>query len=300
MHEDTTADPPPRFQRFRDRLDGRPVDTSLRRDVPEHLKPVLRNWITLACQHDDKVAQRVALRLGVSSKPGPRGGHSFPEALRSVDQDPDLLDVIDAILAVHRSLDRDMYNNVSEKAAAYVKLLVELRDALEDAGSAFTLDGSARQLVERVDPTVTAAAEQAAESTNPTAGELLRDAWRQAYGREPDPTTAYRQAVRAVETVACPLALPQNPKATLGTVIAHLRDDASKKWQFVLVDRDGGGTVDTLVAMLDRLWTGQVSRHAGGENSRDQRPGEAEAAVHLAATLVQLLSTGALASRETE
>jgi hypothetical protein len=50
--------------------------------------------------------------------------------------------------------------------------------------------------------------------------------------------------------------------------------------------------------MLNRLWTGQVSRHGGGKNSRDQTPEEARAAVHLAATLVQLLSSGALTRRE--
>jgi hypothetical protein len=83
----------------------------------------------------------------------------------------------------------------------------------------------------------------------------------------------------------------QNDTATLGTVVRHLRD-GGHKWRFTLVDRDGASTVDPLLAMLDRLWTGQVSRHGGGQRSRDQTPAEAQAAVHLAATLVQLLSTG--------
>jgi len=67
----------------------------------------------------------------------------------------------------------------------------------------------------------------------------------------------------------------------------------------VLVDKDGADAVDPLVVMLDRLWTGQVSRHGGGRNSRDQTQAEAEAAVHLAATLVQLLTSGALTHRNT-
>lgn len=65
----------------------------------------------------------------------------------------------------------------------------------------------------------------------------------------------------------------------------------------MLVDKDGADAVDPLVVMLDRLWTGQVSRHGGGRNSRDQT--QAEAAVHLAATLVQLLTSGALTHRNT-
>ena len=44
---------------------------------------------------------------------------------------------------------------------------------------------------------------------------------------------------------------------------------------------------------------GQVSRHGGGQRSRDQTSEEAQAAVHLAATLVHLLGAGALTRRST-
>ena len=78
-------------------------------------------------------------------------------------------------------------------------------------------------------------------------------------------------------------------------MLRHLRP-AGRKWKFVLVDKDGDGSIEPLVAMMDRLWTGHVSRHSGSPRSRDQT--QAEAAVHLAATLVQqLLSTKALAPR---
>jgi len=96
----------------------------------------------------------------------------------------------------------------------------------------------------------------------------------------------------------CPLVLPNNPKPTLGTVIAHLHD-AGRKWSFVLVDKDGNGDPGPLAAIMERLWTGQVSRHGGGQNSREQTPEEAQAAVHLAAAIVQLLATGALGRRST-
>ena len=151
-----------------------------------------------------------------------------------------------------------------------------------------------------MDPTVVTAAEQAIDTAPATAGGLLRDAWQHTYGLHPDPTAAYRDAVRAVEEIACPLVLAQagaNNTATLGTVRKHLRD-APEKWQFTLLDKDGIGSVEPLVAMLDRLWTGQVSRHGGGPISRDQTRAEAEAAVHLAATMVQLLAAGALIRRD--
>lgn len=307
--EPTVTAPRPRFQRLRDRLAGRPADTTLRRDIPEPLAPVLRHWIRLASQHDSDAPQRVALRLGLPPVPGGRGQFSFLDALCNVTTDPDLLDVIDALLAVHRApswaRDRRYGQSLSGEAASlaqiaenYADLVGNLINSLEDAGSAYTVASDVRSLVERVDPTVAAAVEQTVTAAAPTAGTLLRDAWERTYGLHPDPTAAYHAAVRAVEEIACPLVLPADGAGTLGKVIAHLRQ-GGHKWSFTLVDRDGADTVGPLVVMLDRLWTGQVSRHGGGKNSGEQSHAEAAAAVHLAATLVQLLGAGALVRRAT-
>ena len=60
---------------------------------------------------------------------------------------------------------------------------------------------------------------------------------------------------------------------------------------------DGGdGSVGPLVEMLERLWRGNVCRH-GGRVYRDQTLAEARAAVQLAVTCVQWLSTGVLRHR---
>ena len=299
VHDTVTA-PRPRFQRLRERLAGHPADTTLRRDIPAPLEPVLRHWIRLACQHDADAAQRVALRLDIAPTfDGRPGTFSFLDAICNVSDNPDVLDVIDGLLAVHRAPTWFGDDRLHQTAENYGHLVGNLVDALDDAGSAYTVASDLRALVERVDPTVAAAIEHTIDAASPTAGGLLRDAWRHAYGLHPDPTAAYREAVRAVEEVACPLVLEkaaEKNSATLGTVSKHLRD-APDKWQFVLLDKNDAGSVDTLVAMLDRLWTGQVSRHGGGRRSRDQTQTEAEAAVHLAATLVQLLNAGALVRR---
>ena len=305
LDPDTVTAPRPRFQRLHDRLAGRPADTTLRRDIPDPLAPVLRHWVRLASQHDDEVPQRVALRLGLSPIPGGQPDQfSFLDALCNVSTDPDLLDVVDAVLAVHRAPSwarvRTRGTRLPSDDAAraqvadnYAQLIANLINALEDAGSAYTVAADNRSLVERVDPTVAAGVEQTIAAAAPTAGTLLRDAWNRTYGLHPDPTAAYHAAVRAVEEVACPLVLPADGAGTLGKVIGNLRQ-GGHKWSFVLVDRDGADTVEPLVAMLDRLWTGQISRHGGGKNSGDQSQAEAAASVHLAATLVQLLGAGAL------
>lgn len=123
----------------------------------------------------------------------------------------------------------------------YLQLVAQLRDDLEDAGSAYTVADNNRGLVERVDRTVVAA--QEATSADPEAGELLADAWNHAYGLRPDPDAAYDDAIRAVEQIACPDVLPKEPgSATFGKVIAHFKQ-GGHKWQFVLLNDDGNGTV---------------------------------------------------------
>jgi hypothetical protein len=149
---------PARFHRFRDRLAGRAAETILRRDIPEHLAGFLRQWISAVCRLDDRVAQRVALRLGLDRVLITSRGMqswSYVAALNRVTGEPDLLDVVDAILAVHGAPDELRSMGVwSTTGEEYVKQLRELHDALEDVGSAFTVDENCRQLIERVEPTV--------------------------------------------------------------------------------------------------------------------------------------------------
>jgi hypothetical protein len=257
----------------------------------------LEGWVEQVCRLDPEVATRAALRLGISPVRA-YGQSTYLDALLGDGQDT-IIEAIDAVLYFHCALDdADPWGELSRAGLAYRDHRAPLDTALLDARMALRIAGNQRQLVERLDPTVTAAAEHAAATAEPDTVRLLRTAWNQIYGLHPDPTSAYRDAVRAVEQVACPLVLPVDAAATLGKVVAHLRQ-GGHKWAFTLVDRDGTDTIEPLLGMMERLWTGQVSRHGGGQNSRDQRPDEAEAAVHLAATLVQLLGSGALTRRGT-
>lgn len=51
----------------------------------------------------------------------------------------------------------------------------------------------------------------------------LRAAWGALMGRGPDPSTAYRESIRAVEVAAKRVVSPNNTNATLGTMIASIR-----------------------------------------------------------------------------
>lgn len=291
------------------------AEQTLYEGVPAHLDGPLRAWAREFIT--DGLAQRVAPRLRITttgSEPREaldatqgRSGH-FIEQL----DNRQLLDAIDLSLQLDPQLayERDelamavgagqMITNPLERldAAHVLDRLLRDRDSVYRVPLPQSWPTTPTMLIRRVDATVTVATEQAIATTSPTTGGLLRGAWNATYGLHPEPTTGYRDAVRAVEEIACPLVLPNDGAATLGKVISSLRQGVHK-WAFTLVDRDGADTVEPLLAMLERLWTGQVSRHGGGQKSRDQTPAEAQEAVHLAVTLVQLLGAGALTRRST-
>jgi hypothetical protein len=297
--------PRPPVQALSARLAGHPVDLSTDRGPAEYRIAPLRDWLRDYLRDYD-LAHRVALQLRfVLDVPGTEL-MSPGEQLADWPEEAGLLDRIDVALQLDETLHGEIaaleaQPDPSGSTAWYSRervRAVERLDQLLAAGrSPYRVDWTTPpRLIERQDPTVLTSLDDTIATSEPTSARYLRDAWRHAYGLNPDPTAAYREAVRAVEEVACPLVLPKDEAATLGKVVASLQQ-GGHKWRFVLVARDGSDDVAPLVAMLDRLWTGQVSRHGGGKNSRDQTLEEARAAVHLAATLVQLLSTGALTRR---
>jgi hypothetical protein len=276
------------FQRLSDRLAGKSTDTALVKDVPEYLDAALRSWIEFAlCQANGNqhpspsVAQEVALRLRIQAS-APRLGSPDPSYIR-------------AIVGAHRSVLLDVVDAMLYASSGHGYPAVnELNIILEAGGSAYRVDDSGTQLVRRVDETVENAVATSAKSASELAAEYLRRAWQHAYGLHPDPTAAYKEAVRAVEEAFVPVVSPANTRASLGTVCRDL-ESQDDKWELVLVsDRNQPGSAEPLVAILKQMWHGQRSRHGGGANSRDQTQPEAEAAVHLAALAVQWLSTGVL------
>lgn len=273
------------FQRLDDRLAGKPLDDVLIPGVPDHLNRPLREWLHETLYKDfsnagEDLAKAVVISLAWSSAQN----LSYAAMLYSAAPQEELLTVVDAVL----QLARDHPGVIDgHRILALAKLLHHGR-------SAYKLADGWQGLTYRVDPTVEGSFKQAVQETTPTAAKMLQQAWYHTYRPDPDPTTAYREAVRAVEEVACPLVLPNTDKATLGTVIKHL-NDAPGKWQTVLIGAGAApGGPEPVRELMSRLWTGQVSRHGGSKKSRDQDQAEAEAAVHAAVLLVQWLCTGVL------
>jgi hypothetical protein len=220
----------------------------------------------------------------------PREEHSAGENLIDQCHGDVCLDVVDYLLSRMKGYDQE------RRAQA------ALSGMLRQAGSLWTVSpapsGDGYRLVRRVEPTVEVAAQET--FSRGRAGAHLHEAWQSAFGREPNASHAYREAVRAVESAAQPVVSPTHATATLGTMIAAMRD-APHKWRVALANgEEAVHPVDVARQMAILLWKGQHDRHgtAAEDAPLSVDLDEAAAAVHLAVLLVQWFTSGAIARVE--
>jgi hypothetical protein len=117
--------------------------------------------------------------------------------------------------------------------------------------------------------------------------------WACVHALRPDPVKAYALAIKAVESAAQALVESRNAKATLGTMLGHLKANRDR-FSLVIGGPDGKGDVGSLIENMRLLWEGQTSRHGSSKPTRDEAPEEAAMALHLAVTLVQWFTSGAV------
>ncbi|MFC6286809.1 hypothetical protein ACFP3Q_11400 [Nocardioides sp. GCM10027113] len=163
---------------------------------------------------------------------------------------------------------------------------------LTDGGSAWRVDQSADGwlLIRRVGEATTELVE-AATAPQTDAARKIKSAWSYCYRREPNYDLAYRDAVLAVESLVIPMTVPDSPRASLGTALAHVRETVSR-WSVGGLDSKEIASCQTLLDMLKTLWHGQ-QRHAERDGTiRDVSRIEAEAAVSLSVILVHWFGSG--------
>ncbi len=273
----------------------------LHEDVPDHLEPVLRSWIYNALLGGG--AELISLKLEIPLRYDYPAGDAGARCLAQV-QTYDLLRVVNAILAnggpwpAPLPADRRGRNS---NVAGYTQLREDLIQMLAAASSVWRVSEDGTGLVRRVDETARDALDRtvAAVGDAPRSGSAdkqIRAAWRALYQLEPEPETAYREAVKAVESAAHAVIQPNHGGATLGTMRGELRAQAAH-WMLAIPGKDDTGDIKPLLAMIDLLWDGQEWRHGSHTPARDATLSEAEMAVHLAVTLVHWFVTGAIRRR---
>ena len=137
-----------------------------------------------------------------------------------------------------------------------------LEALLAFGGSAWTATDTG--LHRRVDSTAVSAFERASEPAD-IASRELREAWSNAYAREPDASDAWDHSIKAVEAILRKVISPKNNLATLGTLIRDLRDGAHK-FEFVLTNGLGG--VPTLIAILQLMYPNPDRHRSPDTDSR--------------------------------
>ena len=174
---------------------------------------------------------------------------------------------------------------------------VALDRALHEGGSTWRVSSTRRGLASRLDGTV----HQIAKDVTAVGGrpsEHLRVAYEKAFGRNSDASSAYREAIRAVEAALRPVVEPKNPKATLGSMSAVVRN-APQDFQMRLQPGTGADPVQMFREMLALLWTSQLDRHGTDDESVPLTVSleQAQDAVALATQVVQIVQTGGFTRR---
>ena len=266
--------------------------------VPEHLEQPLRAWVYRALARGGAALVAVKLRMTIDYARADGDGARF---LAFSPAGEELLDVVDAILNAGGPWpDPNPWGGSSRDLDLRAKrqLLDDLALMLDEGASIYRVNDDNTGLIRRVDATVAVAAAEAKHTASalPTAGsaaDQLAAAWDAAYRLRPDPSAAYRDAIRAVESAAHAIIEPNNRSATLGTMLGQLRAE-QQRYTLAIPGPHGVGSIGPLIAMLELLWRGQTSRHGAQTATRSENPEEARMAVHLAVTLVQWFTTGAV------
>lgn len=267
---------------------GLPPELGWYEGVPEWLVSPVQEWLFSHLFWED-VRLPVVTRLRFVPP-----GEFWYQHPQSVPADR-LLDWIDATLHVIANDAEYRARHSARKYAARIDAV------LRDCPSVWKVSAEGDALERREDPTVTVAARQAAKAAA-TAGRgaataHLKAAWDQAYRLNPNPSGAYRAAILAVESAAIPVVVPKQAGATLGHVLGHLDRQGHL---FVAAVGSKTGSAPALAAvtsMIRMLWEGHTDRHEGVNPATPISSDAAQMAVHLAATLVQWFSSGAVRRR---
>lgn len=257
--------------------------------VPPHLKQPLADWLAKfyfftgeydlihrgpGLNEETVKSTGVLLRVALDWRGGAAG--AYESLLEQCWKNGDLfLDLVD--LALHRLR--------NESGGEELNLL------LLAGGSAYEVAPDGRSLATRV-PEGVRTAIQNVIAPGDRAAQLLAESSRHIYGRRPSPGMGYREAVRAIEAIACPIVIPEDKVGTLGRVIGTLKATPGKFT--AVLQGSGADAVATIRGMMEVIWKSQLDRHgtADEEVPLQVSQQEAEAALQFAVALVEWFRRG--------
>lgn len=251
--------------------------------MPAHLKRPLLQWI-FECL-DDELAVRIGIQLRLVLDGSARPAAGLRNA--AAGHEDVMLSVIDLMLK-ERLRDDSGFDFPFTSGE-----VVNLEEMLETGGSAWRVALEGDGLARRVSPQSQALYELAAGTPAPAAS-YLRKAWNMTYGREPRPTQAVSEAIRAVEDAAGRVITPNDERYQLNKVAKSLLDQRGKFEVAYGPDAtDEPQPIDVVASMMQWLIRAQGARHGGpGDKPVEHSQQEAEMAIQMAVLLVAWFSGG--------
>jgi hypothetical protein len=254
--------------------------------LPPWLKDPVIKWVTGEFKsgywdHEEALqAIQLDFRLEVPLGFNVPSGRADDLLQRVAADDEFALDVLDWMVHKHK------FFCAGHESEEWVGKLGRLLTQGGSAWEVVTVDYMDHRLTRRAVGPVVEVLEQTATEASRAHAHLV-DAWSKLMGRNPDPSGAYREAVRAVEAVAKPLLLPNDSLATLGKMIGVLKTEP-EKWSATLE------TVNDLRGQMEAVQKGQLDRHGTDDEdvplsvSQD----EADAAFSICLNLVRQFAGG--------
>lgn len=250
------------YQSFSERTGRREPRKSLHEGVPDHLAYQVHDWLASALTRGgERIATSIAARLEVPLR---SSSYTAADQLYSACRTDEwlCLDVIDMTLRGKLGPSDPLDKFLVLGGSAYIATAdgLELRVGDEER-----------------------AAFSAASALHDEISEELKTAWSHIYGLHPDPSDAWDHAIKAVEALLAPVIVPDNEKATLGSIV-HAMEAKPQKWTLSLDSSGSSSDVGAVAALLRLMWP-NPDRHQGN-NPRKPRQDEAERVVQIAVLIV--------------
>lgn len=175
---------------------------------------------------------------------------------------------------------RDMYNMLFSRMHADEQLTLDvvqgilalegtvysgtgiLENILRQSGSKWKVvdDGGYNyRLEERVDSTVQAITDEVIADQSNASG-FMAAAWSATFGRNPEPSTAYSKAIKAIEAASWQVVTPNDNTSTLGKIIGELNANPSQ-YKVSIREKNNNQGVATVTQDMQLIWNGQTDRH---------------------------------------
>ncbi|WP_314672175.1 hypothetical protein [uncultured Rothia sp.] len=225
--------------------------------------------------------------------PGKSYSYSFYKYMDSSEEA--CIDALDFIL--HCVSER--YRNNLYISKDVIELISNIENILRYANVNWRInreENNQLSLMRRVMPDVQERYSNLANSVSELAGNHLRNSWKNAYMHGGNHEEAWGSARKAVECMLTPIVSPNNPRATISSLIRDMKVKP-EKWVCTIPASNNKESVEKFISLL-RMMPYEPGHH--GQEPTEISEKEAQLQATLAITICQILHDGGLVLKSEE